>query len=381
MNTEPTGPLVWRTAGGDATRRGLYPRAVRWRREAGSWAAGRGGVKASVVFDGAGNAFVADMAGDLHARNRTGELLWSRSFGAGISATPVLALADAMVCAADHAGEVSAFDALTGAPRWTRRMSSARDPRILSDLLHLPGSSRIVFSSWSGRFFALDAATGETRLEWDAGISPRSAASAGEDEAVYCTRAVWGRGVELVRVSGHGEEAVLLREPEDSRGAGRALVAAAAVLDETRGRVYLVVNRERTGEIVAWSTGTAAVLWRRDVGAAVQGTPALLSGGEIMMGDLAGRVHGLTVDGERLFERDLGCDYLLAGGIGVGGDRFVIGDPLGRIWEVDRGGGAKRLFEVSRSVEGRPSIDPRGGLHVPCMDRRVHRLTPVGVPG
>jgi hypothetical protein len=90
---------------------------------------------------------------------------------------------------------------------------------------------------------------------------------------------VAGRGIEWVRVDAGGGETVLHREAEDSRGAGRALVTAAPVLDEARAVAYFVANRERTGRLIAWSLRDARVEWMRELPAAIQATPTVLPNG------------------------------------------------------------------------------------------------------
>lgn len=370
----PSDPVVWRTAGGDNARRGRFPRRVGLGRRARRRFEAQGAVQASVVFDEAGMAFVADMAGGVQSFDRAGKRRWRILLGGGISATPVVDPTDLVLFVATHTGELVALDATTGATRWRRLMPTRKDPRILSDLLQLPRSNRIVLSSWSGRFFALDAATGEPRFDWDAGISPRSAASADQDGNLYIVRALAGRGTELVRVRVSGEETVLHREPEDSRGAARALVAAAPSLDEERGTLFLVVNRERMGQLIAWSLERESVVWKRELNAAVQGTPTILAEGTVIVGDLAGQLRGFAPDGTRRFDCALFCDYLLAGGVSPGGDRFAIGDPLGTVHELDAQGSRRAIFEAPRSIQARPSFDPYGHLYVPCTDRWVYRI-------
>lgn len=331
-------------------------------------------MQASVVFAADGTAFLADMAGTTQAVAPTGELRWRCRLEAAVSATPVLDPADRVLFVGTHGGEVVALDAATGAVRWRRQIPSRRDPRILSDFLFLPRAGMVLFSSWSGRFHALDAASGEPRAEWDAGNAPRSAASADAEERVYFLRASAGRGIDWVRVrpAAGAEEEVLHREPEDSRGGGRALVAAPPVIDEARGTILLVLHRERAGRLMAWSMAEGTFAWTRDLPASVQAAPALLAGGEVALGDLAGVVHGWDAAGTPLFRTALGCDYLLAGVVGVGADAWVVGDPLGSVRSLDRRGRITPLLEAPRSFQAQPSLDPFGRLVLPCTDHTVY---------
>lgn len=329
-------------------------------------------MQAAVVFDQAGTAFIADMAGGVRAYAANGKLLWSVKLAGGISATPVVHPDDRSLFVATHTGSVYRLEAASGAVRWRRGVPSTSDPRILSDLLHLPRADLVVFSSWGGRFHALEAPTGQERFGWDAGLSPRAAAAGDRDENLYCLRVRSGQGAEFVRVDARGQERVFFREPEDQRGARRALVAAAPVLDEGRAVAYVVVNQGRRGQLVAWSLKTEATLWRQTLPAAVQATPTVLQGGEVVVADLAGSVRGFSSEGELRFRYSTGSEYLLAGGVGQADGTFWIGDPLGVLHAVNRRGSGAAFFEAPRSIQARLSFDPLGRLHGPCTDRLVY---------
>jgi len=333
-------------------------------------------VQAAVVFDQAGTAFVADMAGGVQAYTPDGRQVWRVRLDGGISGTPVVHADDSSLFVATHSGGVYALETASGLTRWHREIPSQSDPRILSDLLHLARADLVVFSSWGGRFHALEARTGQERFSWEAGISPRAAATSDGHENVYCLRARLGHGVEFVRVDPLGQEQILFRETEDQRGARRALVAAAPVLHGGRAVAYLVVNQDRGGQLVAWSLEAGAELWRRELPAAVQATPAVLRGGQVMVADLAGYVHSISSEGTPRFLCATGCEYLLAGGVGQADGTFWIGDPLGVLHLVDPHGTAISFFEVPRSIQARLSFDPLGRLHVPCTDRLIYVFGP-----
>lgn len=369
---------IWRMAGGDPARRGFFPDAIRVRAREMARLPASGAVQAAAVFDAAGRVYVADLAGGVQAFTGTGDRRWRVTVGAGISATPALNPTDTLIYLGNHAGSVFALETETGAVRWRRDIPSRRDPRVLSDFLYLAGPELVVFSSWAGRWYGLDSGTGETRLEWEAGIYPRSAASADREGNVYAMRAVGGRGTEVVRTRVGGGETVIHREPEDSRGAGRALVASPPVLDEERGVAYAVFNREKAGRLLAWSLGTGERLWARELPASVQGVPAVMGeDGLVVMTDLAGEVHGLGPDGAPRFRVSLSCDYLLAGVVGAARGWCWVGDPLGRVHELDAGGGRRTVVSLPRSVSGRLAFDPTGNLYAPCTDHAVYRLAAV----
>ncbi len=332
----------------------------------------QGAVRAAVVFNQAGTAFVADMAGGVQAFASSGELLWRTKLDGGISATPVVHRDGRSLLVGTHTGSVFRLDAASGATQWRREIPSKSDPRILSDLLHLARADLVVFSSWGERFHALEAQTGQERFSWDAGISPSSAAASDGQENVYCLRARAGHGVEFVSVDARGQERLLLREPEDQRGARRALVAATPVLDEDLAVAYCIFNQAHSAQLVAWSLKTGTELWRQKLPAAVQATPALLEGGEVVVADLAGSVHGFSPEGMLRFRYTTGSEYLLAGGVGQADGTILIGDPLGVVHAVDRHGAGIAFFEAPRSIEARLSFNPLGHLHVPCGDRLVY---------
>jgi outer membrane protein assembly factor BamB len=373
-NTVAGTSRIWRSAGGDNSRRGLSEWATRLARTPARRLLTDGAVQAAVVFNQAGSAFIADMASGVRAYAPDGQARWQVKVDGGISATPVMHPDDASLFVATHTGQVYGLDASSGAARWRRGIPSKSDPRILSDLLHLPRADLVVFSSWGGRFHALEARTGQERFSWEAGISPWAAAASDRDDNIYCLRARPEQGLEFARVDGQGRELVLFREPEDARGARRALVAAAPVLDEGRAVAYFVVNQARGGLLVAWSLATGKELWRQRLPAAVQATLTVLQTGGVMVADLAGGVHGYGPDGAHRFRYATGSEYLLAGGVGQADDTFWIGDPLGILHSVDRGGAGVSWFEAPRSIQARLSFDPSGRLYVPCADRSVYVL-------
>jgi hypothetical protein len=326
-----------------------------------------------VVFDAAGRAFVADMAGGVQAFAPDGKRLWRARLEGGISATPAVHPSKPRLYVASHAGEARALDAATGATVWQRSLPTRSDPRVLSDLLFFAGAQAVVLSSWGGRFLALDAGTGEERFTWDAGRSPGSAVAAADPGQIgYGLRAVDARGIELIELTATGGERVLHAEPAGNRGARRAVVAAAPVVDSVRGVVYAIFNRDRDARLVAWSIGAQRELWSCTLAHALQATPTLRPDGTLLLPDLAGGVSAVLPDGKLSFRLDCGSDYFLAGGVCDGDGEFYIGDPCGRLQVVGKTGSRRVGFEVERSFQARPSFGPDGRLYVPCTDRRVY---------
>ena len=322
------GSRIWLTAGGDNSRRGLYASACRLQPHPSRQLTARGIVHASTVFNSNGTVFIADMSGTVQAFSPAGELLWRKSLAGGISSTPAVLPNESALFVATHEGAVCRLDGDSGDLQWRKDVPSRTDPRILSDLLFLEGPRLVVFSSWGARFVALDAASGEEKISWDAGLHARSPAAADRSDNVYTLRAARGRGVQFVRVSRTGEECVLFTEPEDERGANRSLVAAPPVLHESRARAYLIINRTSGGHLVAWSLASDTEVWRATLPAQVEATPTVLRDGTVVLADLAGAVRSYTSDGKPLATYQTDSEYVLAGGVADAAGKFLICDPL-----------------------------------------------------
>ncbi len=363
---------VWDAAGGGPARAGVFAgHAVVHGRPIRRLVA-RGAVLNSVVFDGEGAVFIADMAGGVQACAPEGALRWEARVEAGVQASPALSADGGTLFVGTLGGRVYALNSKSGRSVWQRELPTRSDPRILSDLLHEPATGAVIVSSWGGRWHALDAGTGKTRFEIDAGISPAAAAAADPDGNLYLLRAVAKGGTELVRVAPAGTETVLHRQAETARGARRALVAAAPVLDLARQTGHAVCNRDRGAELVTWSLTSGQVKQRAPLPRAVQGTPALLPDGSVALADFGGRILAVEPGGAIKFEYVSDTEYLLAGPVAEAGGWLYCGDPLGQLHAVDEKGRGRCLFEAERSVQGRCSFAPDGALYVPSADRVVY---------
>ncbi|MBX3744781.1 MAG: PQQ-binding-like beta-propeller repeat protein [Verrucomicrobiae bacterium] len=375
----PPGPVghpraVWRTAGGDPARRALFDGPAGTLADPTSWFRAAGPVQASPVFDHAGRSYVADLSGSVQSHSATGEHRWTTRLNAAISASPVLDPTDERLFVGTHDGTVAALDTARGTLAWRRSLPSHTDPRILADPLFLPGSKAVLFSSWGGRGWLLNAADGEPVTDWNAGAFPRAAPAADARDVVFFLRAVPERGVEWVRRHPGGDEEVLHLEPDPPQGATPGRLTAGPLLDEGRSVAYGVLPLGATARLLAWDLDADRVRWTRDLPAAVHAPPGLLPGGHLVVADLAGHVHRIDPDGGIRFSVSLECDYLLAGGVCPGDDRWILGDPLGRLNEIRSDGSLHRRFLAPRAIQGRPAIDPSGNVLVPCMDGTVYRL-------
>jgi len=359
-------------AGGGPSRAGLFPGPLRIATRAVRRLTAHGAVQASAVFNADNHVFIADMAGWIQAFANTGLPLWQQQLAGAVSATPAVDVNAGRVFVGTHMGWVYALATGDGSVLWRRRVPTKTDARIVSDLLLLATQQWVVLSSWGGRFNALDAATGEIAHTWDAGISPQAGASADTSGNCFCLRAVRGEGVAFVRLAPDGGETVLHRQPEGERGASRMVVAAAPVLDERRGIAYFIVNRGRDSALHAWSLPDARLLWQREYPRMTVATPALRPDGALVLAGMDGAVHALAPEGSPLFRYETGTDYLLAGPVCDGLGNTFVGDPLGRLHVIDRGGSGRATFETTRSLQARPAFDRHGDLYLSGMDRMVH---------
>jgi outer membrane protein assembly factor BamB len=183
---------------------------------------------------------------------------------------------------------------------WRKEIATRNDPRILGDLLYSQDADAVVLNSWGGKFYALDAASGDEKFTWDAGVTPYAGATAGSQGPVYSLRVLTERGTELVEVTSTGQEVVLHHRPEAQRGARRTLGSSPGI-ERSAWIFVFVMNCDQGSLLQAWSIKSQRLMWSRDLPASVQATPALRSDGVLMIADLAGIVHGITADGVEKF--------------------------------------------------------------------------------
>ena len=364
---------VWSAAGGGPARTGLFPARVDLKSKPARTLPTRGAVQAATVFDASGRVFVADMAGTVQSFDADGAPRWERALEGAVSATPAVDPESGRLFVATHAGRVCALAAVDGAVHWQRDLPTASDPRIVGDLLYLPRSRRLVVSSWGGRFHALEADSGRTVAEWDAGLYPSAGAAADPRETVFCLRVTPGSGVSLVQRTAAGQETVLHREPEGPRGAGRTPVTAAPVVDGARGRVWFVANDGRGAALLVWALAEGRLAGRWPFPCGVQAPPALAPDGAAWLADLAGSVHRCDpARPEARVRYDSGAEYLLAAPVSDASGRCWVGDPLGRLHRIEPGGQGQVVFEGARGFQAASSFDPAGNLYLPGTDRRVY---------
>jgi outer membrane protein assembly factor BamB len=373
--------IPWSCAGGDFTRSGLSPLRVQLDPQPLYHLQAQGALQASVVFDADDRALVADMSGCIRAFAADRLLLWQVHLDGPISATPAVDPVAGHLYVGTNHGWLCALRTSDGHTLWRRKIPTQSDPRILSDLLYLRDSDRLITSSWGGQFLAVEGASGTMCQSWDAGISPQSGAMADTQGRAYCLRAVEERGIEWLQVSPDGVERVLHREPGKERPVRRVMVSAAPVLDAARHRGYAIMNRNGSARLLAWSIVEDRLLWSHELPAAVVATPTVRADGCVLVSDLSGQVLAVDSDGQRRFSYSAGCEYLLAGSVSDVGNTTFLGDPWGRLHVLAPGGKGEVAFESERAVQARPSLDRHGHLFLPGTDHTVRVFRNLLSPG
>lgn len=373
---------AWHTEGGGNHRRGLAARAAGGKYRAVGTLHGRGSVHASPVFAKDGAVIVADASGLVQRFEPDGTRRWKRPLGAGVFGTPAVDLERAVVFVPTLAGAVHALDVETGEGVWRTSIIEKRDPRILSGLTFLPKNNLVAACSWEGRYDALDGTTGEQRLRWPAGSSPRAALCASEDETVFFVRAEpkWENdersGVRLLKLNpAGGEEASLRFEPAADGETNEIWTTAPPVLDEERGVVYAIANVYENGVFAAVST-SGETLWTQKYERMIEAPPAVLPDGAVALGDMGGNLTVYNPDGSKRWTYETGAEFIQSGPVCAADGTLFVCDTWGRVHQAGPAGKGEAVFEAPRAVQGRPSFSEDGRLFVPCGDGNVYILAP-----
>lgn len=362
---------AWALSGGNPQRTGLFGGPVELPHEPDLRLQMPSSIQAPVIIDTVGRAFVADMAGTVCAFAPDGCLLWRTIVDAGVVAAPGLEPGTDRLFVATVAGSVYSLDGKSGAQLWRSLLPSSSDPRVLADLLVLSQLRRVVASSWGGYFHSLSVETGQSLVTWRAGVSPRAAASAGGDGHVYCIRALPREEVQLLRVDSSGTESVVHAYRPRVRGSGRALVAAAPVIDLQRDRVYAILNEDQEGCLCAFGLTDARLLWRHRLGRAVSATPALGPDGTILVADMEGCLRAIAPDGSMGWVVSSDSEYLLAAPVCDGRGCVTWATPTGILYQTGPDRASRPWFRAARSLQAQPSLAGNGDLYVPCTSGHV----------
>lgn len=326
----------------------------------------RGTVKSTPVTGADGSVYVAGADGRVRSFDTDGRLRWEQELAGGVKAAPALDDSGQRLFVGTVRGEVVALSAGTGELCWRAVLPTESDPRILSDLLWVPGGTDgwLWVSSWAGAFIELEAGEGRQRSRWSAGMFPQSAAAATEAGEVFFLRAVERRGVELVRVA-QGEAAVWDWVPEGARGARRTLVAAGPVVAAEQGVVVAAANRDRDARLVAVGLADGRCRWETALPACVGAPLAVGTDGAVYVADLAGQVSAIDPEGRLRWRTDTGCEYLLAGPVVDGAGNVWVGDPWGRLLQITPEGRCRAVHSWQCSIEAAAGFDPLGRLRIP----------------
>ncbi|MFM1942058.1 MAG: hypothetical protein RI897_1040 [Verrucomicrobiota bacterium] len=373
MNSKQPVPIpsfpTWRTAGGDAQRSGrarcrlvsspAAPRSIQVNAPS----------KSSVLFASSGTAYLADARGGVHAFNAERRPAWKARLSAGTVTTPALASDDSRLYVGTLQGHACALDASSGDLLWETEIQTTSDPRILSAILPLDDS--ILVSSWGGRWTRLSSGDGSVMASWDAGIYPQSAAAASADGNIYILRAVWEKGIELVRLSQDGSEHVLHVEEAGSRGPRRMMTAASPVVDASNDLLFAVLNHDTDSVLAVQDLKGGSAIRTSSLPACVQATPTLGPNGSLRIADLAGNLHALGPEGQIEWTYRTGSEYLLASPVVDANGTAWLGDPLGQIHEIDANGWGYIHHTTARSIEAQPSVSPTGELVIATSDGNI----------
>ncbi len=366
------GMYIWRCSGGNCFRDGLFPVRVKVKPKPSFTFPAEGSIQATVVFDGKGNCYIADMSGLVQSYDSSNKLLWRAKLNGSIIATPAVVPDDDYLFVATSAGSVYAIECASGKILHKKDIPTKSDPRILSSLLYVDKIKSIVLNNWGGKFYCLTADKLEEKYVWEAGVFPYSGAASNSEGNIYSLRAVANRGIECVKVKPDGTESVIYCESERKRGMNRMLVSASPVVDERRKLIYFVVNRDIGANLVAISVETDKFLWKAGLPNSVHATPVLRNDGSVIVFDLRGLVLGIDSDGGLKFQYKTDAEYLLSSGVCEQGGTVFFGTPVGSIHQLNENGTGKILFDAPRSIQATPSFSPKGNLFIPSTDKNVY---------
>ncbi|MFG2000914.1 PQQ-binding-like beta-propeller repeat protein [Spirillospora sp. NPDC048911] len=294
-----------------------------------------------------GTVFVGSEKGDLFAFDaRTGKPRWRYATGQPVRSQA--AIAGGVVYVAGHDGNVHAVDARTGTARWRRPVGHSESDIVLSGGLVFAGNDP---------FYALDASSGAIRWSATGGkniVSDRAVAGA----VVYVPRVQ--SLAALDKSSGRVRWTYGM-----SQGTGRPQVAGGVVYcgDFLGGKLHAIDAR------------TGKRRWVYDLGGSVTARPAVANG-VVYVGDFGGNLFAIDAargtlrwqiqaDGE-IHDGAVMADGMLyfSAGITDDGVLHAVGAATGRVvWE----------FGMSGGVESAPAAAD-GMVYVACKDGYLYAL-------
>lgn len=219
------------------------------------------------------NATRSGLDGEVVALNAdTGKIRWRLR----IAPTESSPLVDhGTVYVGDWSGKLYALSAASGATRWTFQAGDK-----IKDAVALSGG-RVYFGSYDHHVYALDAKTG--KLVWKASAQQRL----GNRGTFYATPAVAYDRVYIGSTDGKmysfGATSGKLRW---SHGTGGYVYSSAAVFDQ---RVFA---GSFTGDLYAFNAATGDVLWKYRTNGPISGSPIVING-LVYVSSLRGRTYAL----------------------------------------------------------------------------------------
>ena len=298
---------------------------------------------------GDGRLYAASWDGDLRALNARGEILWRRSFGDTLDATP--ALADGLIFVQNWSREVYALDAATGDIRWRFDYSpSPADDHRQAGLLVVDGL--VLLPAWNGTLFALDATSGEPRWSFPGGQPLRA-------QPVY-------DGKNLYLASGDGSFSALSLDGvlRWQRSVAAPLLRAPALLPQG----VAVVSRE--GQVVAYDQN-GQLLWQRELDeVCYYGAPVAHEGALFVATAGSGLWKLDAATGDVIWRAELaGASYATPL---IDNGRIFIGDNSGALSVFGLDSGQLLAQHVlDREIQGRPLLWLDRVL-VGSRDHKVH---------
>jgi outer membrane protein assembly factor BamB len=306
------------------------------------------------AFDGAtGKVLWESRAVEVKAEREMKSLWLRKSAEAGLTSSPGVGYG--LVVVGGRNGEVVAFDAGTGAQKWT--------VKVTSEVLGAPlvQSDKVVVRSNDGRVFGLDAASGARKWVFDRGLPTLSLRGLAPPVA--------GNG--LVYIGYDDGTVVALRETDGLRAweqrvaepDGRTELDRVADVDGE-----LQVGSEELyaasfhGQVMALSTANGRPLWNRDIGSA---TGLALAGDKVILSDTDGNVWALDrATGNAAWKQDAFARRQLTTPV-VQGDYVVVGDLEGYLhWlRLSTGEIVGRARVGGEALRGTPQVSPEGVLY------------------
>jgi outer membrane protein assembly factor BamB len=298
---------------------------------------------------GDGRLYVASWDGALRALNASGEVLWTKTLGDTLDATPVLS-ADTLYIQT-WSREVYALDAATGAVRWRFDYSpSPADDHRQASLLVI--DDLVLVPAWNGTFFALDAKSGERRWSFFGGQPLRA-------QPAY-------DGNNLFLASGDGTLSALTIDGtlRWQQSVAAPLLRTPVVLPQG----VVVVSRE--GQVVAYDQ-EGQLLWQRELDEVCYYGAPLYHEGALFVATAGNGLWKLdAATGDVVWRVALaGPSYATPL---IDNDRIFVGDNSGtlRVFGIDSGQLVTQ-YKLDREIQGRPLLWSEQ-LLVGSRDHKVH---------